>query len=75
VALAEAAFQVFLENPHAPELHNKPIEDSSKGRHRNATRSVRVNFRYRALYVEDGNVNVWNWIGTHEDYNDFIGGS
>lgn len=26
-------------------------------------------------YVIDGDTNVWYWIGSHEDYNDFIGGS
>jgi hypothetical protein len=73
--LAEAAFQRFLENRFAPELHNKAIGDNDKGRYRVGTRSVWINYRYRALYVVDGATNVWYWIGSHEDYNDFIGGT
>jgi hypothetical protein len=71
--IADAQFQLFLENPFAEPLHNHPIADNDKGQHRDGSRAVSVTFRYRALYVEDGDTNVWYWIGTHEDYNDFIG--
>jgi hypothetical protein len=73
--LAEQAFKVFLRDPYAPSLHNHELEDSKKGRHRNGSRSVYINLRYRAIYVVDGDVNVWYWVGSHEDYNDFIGGT
>jgi len=56
-------------------LRNHSIGDNQQGRHRKGTRAVSVTFRYRALYIVDGDTNVWYWIGTHEDYNDFIGGS
>ena len=71
--LAELAFRKFLEDPYAPALHNHELEDTSKGQHRLGSRSVYVNLRYRAIYVVDGNVNVWYWVGSHEDYNNFIG--
>jgi mRNA-degrading endonuclease RelE of RelBE toxin-antitoxin system len=71
--LARAAFETFKKDPFAPCLHNHPIDDSKKGRHKKGTRSVRVNYRYRALYVEMDDVNLWYWIGSHEDYNDFLG--
>jgi hypothetical protein len=72
--LAKQAFAVFLRNPRDPSLHNHELEDSGKGRHRNGSRAVYINLRYRAIYVEDGDVNVWYWVGSHEDYNDFTGG-
>ena len=73
--LADVAFALFLQDPYHAALHNKQIDDSAKGRHRAGTRSVWVTYRYRALYMEDGDANVWYWIGSHEDYNDFIGGT
>jgi hypothetical protein len=73
VKLAERAFEVFLRDPLAPALHNHELEDSGKGQHRSGSRSVYVNLRYRAIYVVDDNVNVWYWIGSHEDYNNFTG--
>ena len=75
VKLADRAFAVFQRNPYAPELHNHELEDSKKGRHKKGSRSVYINLRYRAIYVVDDDVNVWYWVGCHEDYNDFIGGT
>ena len=75
INLAAQAFAVFLRNPYAPQFHNHELEDSGKGRHRSGSRSVYINLRYRAIYVEDGDVNVWYWVGSHEDYNDFTGGT
>lgn len=71
--LAEKAFQTFLENPHHPVLGNHELKDTHRGRHRKHSRAVSISARYRALYVEDGDTNVWYWIGSHEDYNGFVG--
>ena len=30
--------------------------------------------RYRAVYIVDGDANVWYWVGTHADYDRFTGG-
>lgn len=70
---ATEAFAVFLVDPHHPTLENHELYDSKKGRHKKASRAVSVNRRYRALYVVDGPTNVWYWIGSHEDYNNFTG--
>jgi hypothetical protein len=34
---------------------------------------VSITMKYRALYVVEGDTNVWYWIGTHNDYENFIG--
>ncbi len=73
VSLADEAFLTFVNNPEAPVLHNHPLGDTHRGRHRKGSRAVSVTFRYRAIYVVDGDTNVWYWIGSHEDYNIFTG--
>ena len=35
--------------------------------------SVSITMQYRAIYTVDGTDNVWYWIGTHADYDVFIG--
>ncbi len=71
--IVDAQFEQFLKYMYHPSLNNESIEDNKRGRHRNGSRSVRITLRYRALYVVDGDMNVWYWVGSHEDYNDFIG--
>jgi hypothetical protein len=34
--------------------------------------SARIGDHYRALARRDRDLIVWFWIGTHEDYNDFV---
>jgi hypothetical protein len=34
--------------------------------------SVRISDHYRALAHRDRDLIVWFWIGTHEDYNNFV---
>lgn len=72
-SLADDAYGLFLENPEHPLLQNHALYDSKHGRHRNGSRAVSVTYRIRAIYVVDGDTNVWYWIGTHESYNVFIG--
>ncbi len=71
--LAEQAFKLFLANPEDPALHNHPLDDTHRGRHRRQSRAVSITLCYRAIYVVDGDTNVWYWIGSHEDYNIFTG--
>jgi hypothetical protein len=71
--LAELAFQEFLRDPESPALANHPLDDTHRGQHRKGSRAVLVTFRYRAIYVVDGDTNVWYWIGSHESYNNFTG--
>jgi hypothetical protein len=34
--------------------------------------SVRIGDHYRAVAHKHSDVVVWFWIGTHEDYNNFV---
>ena len=70
---AKDAYRLFLSDPYSPQLRNHELHDGNKGRHRKASRAVSVTRRYRAIYTIDGDTYVWYWIGSHEDYNDFIG--
>ncbi|MGD9648538.1 MAG: hypothetical protein AB7U73_22700 [Pirellulales bacterium] len=72
-AAADAAFTLFRRDPFHPVLANHELVDTKKGRHRKASRAVTITRRYRAIYVVDGSTNVWYWIGSHEDYNNFVG--
>jgi len=46
-----------------------------RGRHRLNSWSVWINREYRAIFVVDGETNVWYWVGSHSDYNTFTGKS
>lgn len=72
-ALAESAFKRFEIEPLDPALENHPLKDIHRGRHRKGSRAVSVTARYRAIYVVEGGDNIWYWIGSHEDYNNFTG--
>jgi hypothetical protein len=78
--LADAAFKAFCDNPQHPALSNHPLDDTHKGRHRKQSRSISITHRYRAVYVIDDDrdsagayINLWYWVGTHNDYNIFVG--
>ncbi len=71
--LAKAAYRQFRANPDHPSLRRHSLEDSDKGRHRAGSFSVSITMRYRAIYAVDGTVNVWYWIGSHNDYENFVG--
>jgi hypothetical protein len=72
-ALARQAYRQFLADPHHPALRNHALKDSARGRHRSGSRSVSVTMKYRAIYVVEGGLNLWYWIGSHNDYENFIG--
>ena len=60
--LAYRNYQIWLENPQHPSLHFKIFK------HQNW--SVRIGAHYRAVgFFRDRETFVWNWIGTHEEYN------
>jgi hypothetical protein len=65
---------VFNEDPGHRSLRSHDLKDNSKGSHSKDSVSISVTMRYRAIYVvdEDG-INVWYWIGTHDDYDTFTG--
>jgi mRNA-degrading endonuclease RelE of RelBE toxin-antitoxin system len=67
------AFRTFEKDPEHPSLANHPLTDGGRGRHRAHSRAVSVTARYRAIYVVDGNTNIWYWCETHEAYNTYTG--
>lgn len=71
--LAESAFATFQRNPDHPALRRHRLADSEAGRHRSGTWSVSITMKYRALYVVDGETNVWYWVGSHSDFDTFVG--
>lgn len=77
---AEELFGIFMKDPYDPILENEDLYDTKRGRHRRGSRSVSVTRRYRAIYVVDNGTKgdepeqyCWYWVGSHEDYNNFIG--
>lgn len=71
--IASAAYATFLENPDHPSLNHHELKRTKKGHHRESSWSVAITRRYRAIYCRDVDDNVWYWIGSHEDYNNFVG--
>lgn len=70
---AIAAFQMFRQNPTHPALRPHQLKPSKKGQHWPGSISVTITMGYRAIYAIRNGVNVWYWIGTHADYDTFIG--
>ncbi len=71
--LARAAYKQFLLDPSHPSLCLHQLADIGRGRHRCGSFSVYVTMKYPAIYVVDDGVNIWYWIGTHNDYENFTG--
>ena len=63
--LADKSFRQLKQNPSHPSLHFKRIRDELW--------SARVGRRYRALAIEGPDRFQWFWIGTHAEYDNFIG--
>lgn len=77
---AEDLYKVFKANPQDERLCTEDLHNSRRGRHRQGSFSVRINLQYRAIYVIDNgkdggqeSQHCWYWIGSHQDYNVFIG--
>ncbi|RMD59149.1 MAG: hypothetical protein D6828_01945 [Nitrospirae bacterium] len=60
---ARKQFELLKENPKHPSLHFKKVGKFW---------SVRISDSYRALAIKDGEVYIWVWIGTHDDYERMI---
>jgi hypothetical protein len=59
--LAQKNYRLWSANAFHPSLHFKPISKPNW--------SARLGDRYRAVGKFSGNIFLWEWIGTHEDYN------
>ena len=60
-SLAQKTYRFWAGNAFHPSLHFKPIGKLN--------RSVRVGGHYRAVGKFAGDCFLWEWIGSHEDYN------
>ncbi len=56
------AYQLWRKNPHHPSLHFKRVRETLP------LYSVRVTDSYRVLGVLEDDTMIWQWIGTHDDY-------
>ncbi|MEO7724162.1 MAG: hypothetical protein ABIU29_05665 [Chthoniobacterales bacterium] len=63
-ALAREKFRSWQREPFHPPLQFKPLIDNIW--------SVRIGNSYRALARRYDDLVVWFWIGTHEEYNNFV---
>lgn len=61
--LARKKYALWKRNPFHPSL---AFEER-----RNGICVVRIGNSYRALGLREGDLIVWFWIGTHEEYNRF----
>lgn len=63
---AKEAYELWKQDPHHGSLQFKrvhPIEPIY---------SVRVGIGWRAVGVQNGDVMIWYWIGSHSDYDKLI---
>ncbi len=61
--VADKNFELLRTDPKHPSLHFKKVGQLW---------SARVGLAHRALAVEDGENFIWVWIGSHDDYEQFV---
>jgi hypothetical protein len=64
---------LFDRDPAHPSLRRHTLHDNRKGQHVPGSESISVTMQYRALFVEVDGMNIWYWIGTRADYDEFVG--
>ncbi len=64
---------LFNENPSHPSLRYHPLKETKKGRHIPESYSVSITMQYRAIHMIEDRINVWYWIGSHAQYDAFVG--
>lgn len=69
--LGSKQFVRFVEDPQHPSLRWHKLKNNSRGQHHPDSYSISISLQYRAIYFPAGDVNVWYWVGTHVDYNQF----
>ena len=65
-ALAQKAFQFWLDDPNHPSLRFKEVDPRAN------MVSVRISVRLRALGLRAGDQVTWVWIGDHDEYERLI---
>ena len=71
--IAREKYKIFLADPNHPSLRRHELGDGGRGKHLAKSTSVSITMQYRAIYVVDGETNVWYWCGSHSSYNIFTG--
>ena len=71
--IAKHKYRLFLEDPSHPSLRVHELADTRRGSHQCGSRSVSITMQYRAIYVTVDGVNLWYWVGTHAEYDAYIG--
>lgn len=64
---ADKAYELWKGNPNHRSLAFKKLKGGADNRF-----SIRVGDHHRALGQLNGDTVEWVWIGSHEDYNNFI---
>jgi hypothetical protein len=64
-SVATEKYKLWRQNPFHPSLHFKEL-------YRDLW-SVRINMQYRALARRRGELILWFWIGTHQEYDRLVG--
>lgn len=64
---AQAAYQLFKQNPQHPSLAFKPVPTAGT----NAW-SAMIGEHYRVIGYRAGNVIAWDFIGTHQAYDRIV---
>ena len=63
---ARKAYGLFQQNPHHPSLNFKSIHPNQP------FYSARISRGYRTVGIQDDDVIIWFWIGSHADYDKII---
>ena len=63
---ARKAYRLFKDNPQHPSLNFKTIHPTQP------IYSARISRNYRTVGVRSGDVIIWFWIGSHDDYDTVI---
>ena len=64
---ADAAYDIWLQNPFHPSLHFKRVDDQDP------IFSARIGRSHRALGWREGDTITWFWIGSHDEYDRILG--
>ncbi len=63
---ANKQYKLFKQDPSHPSLHFKKIHTTQP------IYSARINQNYRTIGILTGDIIVWFWIGSHDDYDKLI---
>ena len=72
-ALTRTACERFDQDPSHRSLRLHRLVESSRSSALPGSFSVSISIQYRAIYVVVDGKNVWYWIGTHAEYDRFLG--